>query len=235
MSSRPLLEAAFWLFGSATTVFALYSGGGIVVPFLLAPGRLRLRVAKARPSASTRDLAGRGDAGDGGPARTGARPFATASEIAGSGVARDGGPTSTGARVSLSGIDPTAIAVSSFGIGIFPAIFAPFGSWGAWVGVVVGAVLCGFGCRLRVHATPARTTVVRTVLFVVPWRWRSYASPPSAFVDGWGDFSDPESLQLAFDGEEEPLELGWGGDPGPSCDALAARINEAMASLQHPR
>jgi hypothetical protein len=181
MSSRPLLEAAFWLFGSAATVLSIYASGGILFPFLLATRRLRLRVAKT--------------------------------------------------RVVLSGIDPGAMAVSGLTIGIFPAILAPFGSGGAWVGVLVGAVVC-FGCRLRVHATPTQTTVVRTVCFVVPWCWRSYASPPSAFVDGWGDYCDPKSLQLAFYGEEEPLELGWGGDPGPACDALAARINEAMAALQ---
>lgn len=182
MSSRPLLEAAFWLFGSAATVLSIYASGGILFPFLLATRRLRLRVAKT--------------------------------------------------RVVLSGIDPGAMAVSGLTIGIFPAILAPFGSWGAWVGVLVGLVFCGFGCRLRVHATPTQTTVVRTVCFVVPWRWRSYASPPSAFVDGWGDFSDPLSLQLAFDGEAGALELGWGGKETPSCDALAARINDAMASLQ---
>ena len=52
--------------------------------------------AGARPSASTSEFAGRGDAGDGGPTSTGARPSASTSEFAGRGDAGDGGPTSTG-------------------------------------------------------------------------------------------------------------------------------------------
>lgn len=130
--------------------------------------------------------------------------------------------------VVLTGIDPGAMAVSAFGIGIFPAIFAPFGGWGAGLGTLLGLLAC-LGARLRVHITPVGTTVVRTVLFVVPWSWRSYASPPSAFVDGWGDFSDPLSLQVALDGDA--LELGWGGKVTPSCEALADRINAAIAAL----
>jgi len=135
MHSR-LLQAGFWLFGGAATVFALRSAGAVVVALLLAPGQLRLRVGEG--------------------------------------------------RVVLSGIDPRAMTVSGLTIGVFPAISSLFGSWGAWVGVLVGLVFCGFGCRLRVHATPTRTTVVRTVWFVVPWRWRTYANPPSALVNGWG-------------------------------------------------
>jgi hypothetical protein len=100
----------------------------------------------ARPSASTSNFAGSGDAGDGGPTFTGAHPFATASEWAGSGVARDGGPRSTGASQAQTA-DGVCWFYADGKIGALDlatmTVVESFPSEHAWFGVGNAALLVG--------------------------------------------------------------------------------------------
>ncbi|MBK8212438.1 MAG: hypothetical protein IPK71_01705 [Myxococcales bacterium] len=139
----------------------------------------------------------------------------------------------TATRVRLRGADPAPMAALGFVVWTLPAILSVWGANLALLGIVASLV-AWLGCRVRVDVTPARTRVIRTVLFFVPWSWRSYRKPPSAFTDGWGDFSDPLALYLEL-GDGATIELGWQGTGSPSCDHLARELNEGIAALGPPR
>ncbi len=139
----------------------------------------------------------------------------------------------TGCGVRITGADPAPMCA----LGIILAVpVAVLTAWGAKAALLGGAaaLVTWFGCRLRVDVTSERTVVVRTFAFVVPWSWRSYGEAPHAFTDGWGDFADPLALHLDLGKGERDIELGWGGQGTPSCDDLAARINEGIAGLPPP-
>ncbi|MFO0640999.1 MAG: hypothetical protein U0183_17390 [Polyangiaceae bacterium] len=136
-------------------------------------------------------------------------------------------------RVRLRGADPAPMAALGFVVWTIPAILSVWGTSLALLGVFVSLVVW-FGCRLHVHVTPTRTRVIRTVLFFVPWSWRSYRESPSAYSDGWGDFADPRSLYIDLGNGAGTIELGWQGTSSPSCDHLATDLNEAIAALGPP-
>jgi hypothetical protein len=97
-------------------------------------------------------------------------------------------------------------------------------------GVVLAAWL---GFRLSVQVTREGTRVVRKLAWIIPWSWRSHPAPARAFTDGWGDFADPEALNLEIPGRHRPLELAWGdAHSGTQCDDLAAAFNAAVAELR---
>jgi hypothetical protein len=169
-----------WLFA----VLLAYASGGVIVPFLVATSRLRIRV--------------------------------------------------TGCSVRLTGVDPVPMAGLGFALGVIPALLSAW-STSAAMGGSAAALVVWFGCRLRVHVTPVRTTVVRTVMYFLPWSWRSYRDPPRAFTDGWGDFADPLALYVEVGDEGRKLELGWGGKGTPDPDHLAAEFNEAVAAAASVR
>lgn len=140
----------------------------------------------------------------------------------------------TSTRVRLRGADPAPMAALGFVVWTLPALLSVWGTNLALLGVVA-SIVAWLGCRVRVDVTPTRTRVIRTVLFFVPWSWRSYRKPPSAFTDGWGDFSDPLALYLELGDGAGTIELGWQGTGSPSCDHLARELNEGIAALGPPQ
>ena len=135
----------------------------------------------------------------------------------------------TGCSVRLTGVDPVPMAGLGFALGVIPALLSAWSTRAAMGGCAV-ALVVWFGCRIRVHVTLVRTTVVRTVMYLLPWSWRSYRHPPRAFTDGWGDFADPRALYVEVGHEGRKLELGWGGTGTPDPDNLATHFNEAVAA-----
>lgn len=136
-------------------------------------------------------------------------------------------------RISLAGFDPGPMLAMGFALWVPPAVLQPWGSWAVALAAVAAPVFW-LGCRLRVEVTREGTLVVRKLAYVLPWSWRRYPQPPSAFTDGWGDFADPLSLYLQLGDGTRQLELGWQGQRSPSVDDLAATLNEAFARLRSP-
>lgn len=81
--------------------------------------------------------------------------------------------------------------------------------------------------RVGVSCDGESTRIVRRVLWVVPWRTRRYDGLPDAYVDGWGDLSDPAALFVGSGEGAERVELGWShrGNAGRA-EALARQIGE---------
>lgn len=94
------------------------------------------------------------------------------------------------------------------------------------------------GCRVRLSVEAGSAECVRKVLWVVPWR-RARLGSVVAWVDGWGDFSDPEALHVGEAGYEEEsyrLELAWGSaGSGDRAERLAEELNRAVRELRGGR
>ena len=122
---------------------------------------------------------------------------------------------------------------AAFSVGSLPLVLI----WDLEAGLIVAAaslvVWLGFRVRICVNEEGAR--VVRTFAYIIPWSWRVYDEMPMAFVDGWGDFMDPEALYLGFEGGGSCLELGWGDrSTADRCEALAAEFNDAVRWVREP-
>lgn len=130
-------------------------------------------------------------------------------------------------QVELRGLDPVAMIWGCTGIALVTTFLFVQCSW--WVGVpvaVASCVLC-FGFRLSVCVRAGRTRMVRRFAYVVPWRVRCCDAFPEAFVDGWGDFSDPMSIYVECG--DDRFELAWHyRDSGVDLDALARDFNEVV-------
>lgn len=134
--------------------------------------------------------------------------------------------------VRLTAIDAVAMLASGFVLWPLAPLFLMWGipAAAAGGGVVLAAWL---GFRLSVQVTREGTRVVRKLAWIIPWSWRSHPAPARAFTDGWGDFADPEALNLEIPGRHRPLELAWGdAHSGTQCDDLAAAFNAAVAELR---
>ena len=91
------------------------------------------------------------------------------------------------------------------------------------------------GCRVRLRVRSDSAECVRKVLWLVPWRRVALANP-CAWVDGWGDFSDPEALYVGEAGYAEgsyQLELAWGSaGSGDRAEQLVAELDRAVRELR---
>lgn len=136
------------------------------------------------------------------------------------------------AAVRITGADPWPMTCAGFGLWLVPVAFSVVGLGSPWLGVAA-AVGLWFGFRVEVRVTAAGTRVVRRFAFVVPWCWRRHPGRPHAFVDGWGDFMDPEALHIGFPAARRTLELGWSHKgSGHRAEDLAGAINAAVAALE---
>ncbi len=136
-----------------------------------------------------------------------------------------------GAGVDLVGADAKAMLSSGFLLWTVPPLLL---MWGTTPMLVAGAasLVTWFGFRLTVEVTVTRTEVVRKLAYVIPWSRRTHREPPRAFTDGWGDFADPEALNLGFRDGESKLVLAWGDKySGTRCEDAAADFNAAVADL----
>jgi hypothetical protein len=132
--------------------------------------------------------------------------------------------------VRLTAIDAAAMFAGGFVLWPLVPLFL---MWGIPAAVVGGGLvlMAWLGFRLNIQVTRERTWVVRKLVWIIPWSRRSYPAPVRAFTDGWGDFADPEALNLELPGRR-PLELAWGdAHSGRHCDDLAAAFNAAVAEL----
>lgn len=137
----------------------------------------------------------------------------------------------SGPAVRLAGVDAVAMFCSGFVLWAVPPLLLVFGTKAALIGGAA-SVVTWFGFRLTVHVSPTRTRVVRRIAFFIPWSWRVYRDPPHAFTDGWGDFADPEAVNIEFGEGKRKIELAWGDKySGTRCDDLAAEFNNAVAAL----
>ncbi|MFZ5446289.1 MAG: hypothetical protein ACOZQL_40250 [Myxococcota bacterium] len=111
-----------------------------------------------------------------------------------------------GERLTLRGLDASAISTAGWLLSCAPAL-AGFGLPAAAFASGCALVLA-LSFRLRVDATPSRTIVRRYFLWIVRWRRVEHPGGATAFVDGWGDFADPESISLRFESGRS-FELAW--------------------------
>lgn len=133
--------------------------------------------------------------------------------------------------VRLTAIDAVAMLAGGFVLWPLAPVFLLWGVPAAIAGGA-GALAAWLGFRLRVQVTPGRTEVVRKLAWIIPWSRRSYPAPACAFTDGWGDFADPEALNLEIPGRRRPLEVAWSdAGSGRHCDDIAAAFNAAVARL----
>lgn len=136
-----------------------------------------------------------------------------------------------GRAVELASIDAMPMAMSGFVLWAIGPLLLVLGTKTALIGGAV-SVVAWFGFRLTVHVSPTRTRVVRKAAFFLPWSWRVYRDPPHAFTDGWGDFADPEAVNLELGEGKRKIELAWGDKhSGTRCEDLAAEFNVAVAAL----
>ena len=134
--------------------------------------------------------------------------------------------------VRISGLDPWPMCIIGSALIILVPVVLTVTRVSASF-VIAPAVALLFGSRLSVRIDAKGTRVVRTFAYVVPWYWRTRPVRPMAYADGWGDLSDPDSLRLFVD-EDEDIELAW-GDGGLHCEELAAAINAAMTTIEEPK
>lgn len=133
--------------------------------------------------------------------------------------------------VRLMGPDLMPTVAFTFVLQMSQMILSALSTKAALFGSVV-ALVVWFGCRLRVDVTPKRTVVIRTVVYFLPWRWRTSRDSPHAFTNGLGDLMDASVLNLGFGNGAEEITLGWEVNRRtPSCEDFAAKINEAIARL----
>ncbi len=138
-------------------------------------------------------------------------------------------------QVVLKGRDAVPFAMGLIGacagcvlLGCLRSLLPLHGFVVALLGLVLFAL--PLGCRVKVEVGHHEATGTRTVAWVVPWRIVSLECP-TAFVDGWGDFSDPAALHVGDEVGGFAVELGW---PGKSdkADVLATRFNESVRALR---
>lgn len=131
----------------------------------------------------------------------------------------------------LAGLDPAPMVWAGFFLCAVCGFSATWG-WEAVLPTVGASLVLWFGFRLRVRVSAERTRVVRSFAYVIPWSWRGYDEAPTVFVDGWGDFMDPEALHLGFEEEGTSIELAWGDkSTAGRCEELAAEFNEVVREL----
>lgn len=96
------------------------------------------------------------------------------------------------------------------------------------------AAVAWFGFRVAIVVDAEDTRVVRTFLFVIPWRVQRCRGRAEAFTDGWGDFMDPLALRVRFGRPATQIELAWQGrSPATSgADRLARDFNAAVSRLR---
>lgn len=135
--------------------------------------------------------------------------------------------------VRLATFDAAAMAVASFVL--WPSPVVAYVLWGTAPALVTGALALTswLGFRVTISATATNACVSRRILFVVPWSQRCHRGAAHAFTDGWGDFADPEALEIGFAGGGPAFELGWGGrDSGTRCEDLATVFNAEVSALR---
>jgi hypothetical protein len=131
--------------------------------------------------------------------------------------------------VVLRAWDAQAMMLSGFVLWAVPPLLLLLGYGPAGAGAVASFGLW-FGFRTSVEVTAEGTLRVRKFACIVPWRRELIAAKPRAFTDGWGDFADPESLNLEIGGVT--IELAWGdATSGSLSDELAAEFIAAVAAL----
>lgn len=136
-----------------------------------------------------------------------------------------------GRTVGLTAMDAMPMAMTGFGLWAVPPLLLLWSTGYAVIGGVA-AVVVWFGFRLSIQVAPEGTRVIRTFAFVIPWTWRSYREVPHAFTDGWGDFADPESINIEVGEGKRKIEVAWGDKwSSTRCDDLAAKFNDAVAAL----
>ncbi|MEM6532016.1 MAG: hypothetical protein AAF654_05300 [Myxococcota bacterium] len=90
--------------------------------------------------------------------------------------------------------------------------------------------------RIRVEVDGDQASVKRCAL----WRWAWKRTPlrePYAWVDGWGDWLDPEALWIgersdAWDRSDASFEIGWGTCySADMADRQADAFNAAVAEI----
>lgn len=131
--------------------------------------------------------------------------------------------------VSLKALDASAMSTSGFGLWAVTPFLLLWGIKSVMIGSAI-MLFIWFGFRLHIRATPRGTQVVRRLAFFIPWSKHTYVEPPHAFVDGWGDFADPMTININFCDSSSKLELAWinKGSYNLSND-LVAEFNRAVA------
>jgi len=115
-----------------------------------------------------------------------------------------------------------------------------------WLHLVLASIssfVLPYGCRVRLEVRPEFAACSRSVLWVLPWN-RSRSRSATAWVDGWGDMSDPLAVHVGAAGADRSslegsdgfaVELAW---VSPSKDASADRLvrdfNQAVSGLRAP-
>lgn len=147
--------------------------------------------------------------------------------------------------VTLSGLDGWAAAWGLGAGSVASAILIGVGSllslpWGLVAALVAVLLITPFGFGFEVSVTPREATCRRLFLGHVLWR-RVPLAEPRAWVDGWGDVADPETLQVGegsvfFDARDDDafsFEVGWsGGRSGDRAEQIAAEFNRAVDELR---
>ena len=133
--------------------------------------------------------------------------------------------------VTLRALDARAMLGAGWFVWGAPPLLLPWGNLAMVVAVGVLA-LFWFSLRLEVAVTPAKTTLVRRCLFVLPWSETTVPGTSQAHVDGWGDVVDPEALHLALGQVGTRIELAWGdASSGDLCDEIATAFNLAVTGM----
>ena len=134
------------------------------------------------------------------------------------------------AGLDLRAVDAETMCRTGWLLWALPGLAAPLGWAALLVWSVALAVLWG-SFRLRLRAVATETTLRRYLLWIVPWRTRRAPGTPSFYVDGWGDFADPEALHVALPGGLGNVEPAWSSaQSGRLAEQLVAEAGKRLAS-----
>lgn len=136
-------------------------------------------------------------------------------------------------RVRLRALDASAMFYSGFVLS-GPGVAVLVAVTGSVALAILLTLFLWLGFRLNLVVTNNGVTVTRRFLYLIPWwfRRRANAAQPTAFVDGWGDFADPEALHVVLWEDGPSLELAWGdANSGDKCEDLAREFNAAVSWL----
>ena len=132
-------------------------------------------------------------------------------------------------RISAAdGLAMTALYVPAILIVVVTFVFLGLSRWSLLVTTFMVLVLAG--SRVDIEIAGGRVLVARKLFFAVAWHRRALFEA-SAWVDGWGDWLDPEGLYIGD--EVYCYELGWSGaNSGELACKLAYRINSVLAGAR---
>jgi hypothetical protein len=128
-------------------------------------------------------------------------------------------------QVTVKTVD--ANVMFNLGFVVFPLSFVPFSLgifWGI-IGLIVGIMVWTLGSTIEIQVSKLESKVIHRFLFFT-WKTQGFKEVPVAFIDGWGDFIDPEAVNIRF-GKNERVELAW-VSRGQSGQHFVAQFNDAI-------